>query len=64
MKSVSPYAPLFLLHLWAGIMGFDLYLELIPLWGSFRSLGHNNLDTAAKTAIKAAWGDRGGNLVF
>jgi len=45
-------------------MGFDLYLELISLWGSFRSLGYNNLDTAAKTAIKAAWGDRGGNLVF
>ena len=26
------------------------------------SLRDNNLDTAAKTAIKAAWGDRGGNL--
>ena len=43
-------------------MGFDLYLELISLWGSFCSLKSNDLDTAAKTAIKAAWGDRGGDL--
>ena len=39
-----------------------LYAELISLWGSFCSLERNSLDTAAKTAIKAAWGDRGGNL--
>ena len=25
-------------------MGFDLYLELISLWGSFCSLGRNGLD--------------------
>ena len=39
-------------------------LELISSWGSFRSLGYTNLDTAAKTAIKAAWGDRGGKLAL
>ena len=39
-------------------MGFDL----ISLWGSFCSLKSNNLDTATKTAINAAWGDRGGDL--
>ena len=43
-------------------MRFDLYLELISLWPPFRSLEYNNLGTAAKTAIEAAWGDRGGNL--
>ena len=30
--------------------------------GSYSSLQFNNLDAAAKTAIKAAWGDRGGDL--
>ena len=30
--------------------------------GSYSSLLSTNLDTAAKTAIKAAWGDRGGDL--
>ena len=43
-------------------MRFDLYLELTSLWGLYFSLWDNELDTAAKTAIKAAWGDRGGNL--
>ena len=43
-------------------MGFDLYLELTSLWGLYFSLEYNSLDTAAKAAIKAAWGDRGGNL--
>ena len=36
--------------------------QLTSLWPPFRSLRFNDLDTAAKTAIKAAWGDRGGNL--
>lgn len=30
--------------------------------GSYSSLLRNNLDTGTKTAIKAAWGDRGGDL--
>ena len=30
--------------------------------GLYFSLYGNDLDTAAKTAIKAAWGDRGGTL--
>ena len=43
-------------------MGFSLFLELTSLWGLYFSLLYNYLDTAAKTAIKAAWGDRGGDL--
>ena len=35
-----------------------------PLWPTFCSLMGNDLDAATKTAIKAAWGDRGGNLSF
>ena len=42
--------------------GNGIVLELIPLWGSLCSLAANNLDAATMTAIKAAWGDRGGNL--
>ena len=30
--------------------------------GLYFSLENNQLDNAAKTAIKAAWGDRGGDL--
>ena len=43
-------------------MGFDLYLEITSLWSPIFSLQYNDLDTVAKTAIKAAWGDRGGDL--
>ena len=32
------------------------------MWATFCSLGGNNLDAATKTAIKAAWGDRSGEL--
>ena len=35
-----------------------------PLWLMFCSVGNNALDAEGKTAIKAAWGDRGGHLLF
>ena len=35
-----------------------------PLWLMFCSVGNNALDAEGKTAIKAAWGDRGGKLLF